>query len=156
MTVKVYISLTSGLKEVKKRQQKILMILDSKNIKYDIIDISEPGLEEKKNFMQTNSTSKGATASDPDPRHPLPPQVFNDEEYCGDYDEFELANEVDNLEVFLKLTPEEIPQLNKNTLDTSKIDENHPNGKVVEDDKPDEDKENKTEDEQNQVWERRL
>jgi len=151
MTVKVYISLTSGLKEVKKRQQKILMILDSKNIKYDVIDISEPGLEEQKNFMQTNATSKGATASDTDPRHPLPPQVFNDDQYCGDFDEFELANEVDNLEVFLKLSAEEIPQLHKNTLDTSKIDENHPNGKVVEDEKPDEDKENKTEDEQNQV-----
>jgi SH3 domain-binding glutamic acid-rich protein len=125
------------------------MILDSKNIKYDVIDISEPGKEQDKDFMQTNSTSNGATASDMTPRHPLPPQLFNDEEYCGDYDEFELANEIDNLEVFLKLSPEEIPQLNKNTLDTSKIDENHPNGKVIE--KPDEDKENKTEDEQNQV-----
>lgn len=126
------------------------MILDSKNIKYEILDISEPGKEEDRTYMQTNSTSNGATASDQDPRHPLPPQVFNDEEYCGDYDEFELANEIDNLEVFLKLSPEEIPQLNKNTLDTSKIDENHPNGKVI-DNKPDEDKENKTEDEQNQV-----
>lgn len=125
------------------------MILDSKNIKYEVLDISEPGQEEEKDFMQVNSTSNGATASDTDPRHPLPPQLFNDKEYCGDYDQFELANECDNLEVFLKLSPEEIPQLNKNTLDTSKIDENNPNGKVVED-KPDEDKENKTEDE-NQV-----
>lgn len=129
------------------------MILDSKNIKYEIIDISEPGLEAQKDFMQTNSTSNGATASDLDPRHPLPPQLFNDQEYCGDYDQFELANEIDNLEVFLKLSPEEIPQINKSTLDASKIDENHPNGKVIEDHKPDEDKENKTEDEQNQVWE---
>jgi glutaredoxin-related protein len=134
------------LKEVKKRQQKILMILDSKNIKYEILDISEPGKETDKEFMHANSTSKGATASDMDPRHPLPPQVFNDDEYCGDFDQFELANEVDNLEVFLKLSPEEIPQLNKSTLDTSKIDESRPNGKVIDDDK-----ENKTEDVQNQV-----
>lgn len=35
------------------------MILDSKNIKYEIIDISEPGKEDEKDFMQTNSTSKG-------------------------------------------------------------------------------------------------
>lgn len=125
------------------------MILDSKNIKYDVIDISEPGKEGDKDFMQVNSTSNGATASDMDPRHPLPPQLFNDEEYCGDYDQFELANEIDNLEVFLKLSPEEIPQINKGTLDVSKIDENHPNGKVIEDEN---DKENKTEDEQNQVW----
>jgi hypothetical protein len=49
---------------VKKRQQKILMILDSKNIKYEIVDITEPGKEEDKEFMQVNSTSKGITASD--------------------------------------------------------------------------------------------
>jgi SH3 domain-binding glutamic acid-rich protein len=126
------------------------MIMDSKNIKYEIVDISEAGREEDKNFMQTNSTSNGGTASDPEPRHPLPPQVFNDDEYCGDYDQFELANEIDNLEVFLKLSPEEIPQMNKGTLDTSKIDANHPNGKVIEDEAS-EDKENKTEDGQNQV-----
>lgn len=127
------------------------MILDSKNIKYEIIDISEPGKEADKDFMQVNSTSNGATASDTTPRHALPPQLFNDLDYCGDYDQFELANEIDNLEVFLKLSPEEIPQLNKSTLDASKIDENHPNGKVIEDEKPDDDKENKTEEEQNQV-----
>lgn len=127
------------------------MILDSKNIKYEVLDISEPGKEADKDFMQVNSTSNGATASDTDPRHPLPPQLFNDQDYCGDYDQFELANEIDNLEVFLKLSAEEIPQLNKSTLDASKIDENHPNGKVIEDEKPDDDKENKTEEEQNQV-----
>lgn len=79
-------------------------------------------------------------------------QVFNDSTYCGDFDQFELANEIDNLEVFLMLSAAEIPQLNKGTLDTSKIDENSPMiGKVIETEKPDDDKENKTEDVQNQV-----
>lgn len=96
--------------------------------------------------MEINLILLGGTASDPDPRHPLPPQVFNDTEYCGDFEQFELANEIDNLEDFLKLPPEERPQVHKGTLDTSKIDENHPNGKVI-----DEDKENKTDEEQNQV-----
>ena len=36
-----------------------MMILDSKNIKYEVLDISEPGKEVDKDFMQTNSTSKG-------------------------------------------------------------------------------------------------
>lgn len=35
--------------------------------------------------------------------------VFNDEAYCGDYDEFDMANEIDTLEQFLKLKPEETP-----------------------------------------------
>ncbi|XP_044268263.1 SH3 domain-binding glutamic acid-rich protein homolog [Tribolium madens] len=105
MVVKVYISGISGNKEVKKRQQRVLLILDSKNINYEVIDIAEPENEEKKDFMQNNSTSSGATISDPNPRHPLPPQIFNDDVYCGDYDQFDMANEIDEMEKFLKLAP---------------------------------------------------
>ncbi|XP_044570671.1 SH3 domain-binding glutamic acid-rich protein homolog isoform X7 [Drosophila ananassae] len=90
---------------VKKRQQRVLMILDSKNIQYDTVDITEPGKESEKELMQNKSTSNGGTVSDPEPRHPLPPQIFNDEDYCGDYDAFDMANEIDTLEVFLKLAP---------------------------------------------------
>lgn len=59
------------------------MILDSKNISYEVIDITEPGKEAEKEFMQEKSTNKGATISDQDPRHALPPQIFADTEYCG-------------------------------------------------------------------------
>lgn len=91
--------------QVKKRQQRVLMILESKNIQYEAIDITEPGRENEKEFMQNKSTSNGATVSDPEPRHALPPQIFNEEEYCGDYDAFDLANEIDTLEQFLKVAP---------------------------------------------------
>lgn len=136
--------------QVKKRQQRVLMILDSKKITYDVVDISEPGKEAEKEFMQEKSTNKGATISDQEPRHALPPQIFADDEYCGkwicieiqmsfwlllifslcqwidtkndknlfiitlqthahtptgSYDEFDLANETDSLEQFLKLAP---------------------------------------------------
>lgn len=33
--------------------------------------------------MQNNSTGLGATIGDPSPRHALPPQIFNDDLYCG-------------------------------------------------------------------------
>lgn len=69
--------------KVKKRQQRVLMILDSKNIQYEVTDIAEPGKESDKEFMQEKSTNKGGTTSDGDPRHALPPQIFSDEEYCG-------------------------------------------------------------------------
>ncbi|XP_023941936.1 SH3 domain-binding glutamic acid-rich protein homolog [Bicyclus anynana] len=116
MVVKIYISGISGNKEVKKRQQRVLMILDSKTIKYEIIDITEPGREDDKDFMQNNSKSNGGTVSDPNPRSPLPPQIFNDEEYCGDYDQFDLANEEDTLEQFLKVEapPQEVITDTKN------------------------------------------
>ncbi|XP_046753795.1 SH3 domain-binding glutamic acid-rich protein homolog [Diprion similis] len=98
MVVKVYISGISGNKEVKKRQQRVLMILESKNVPYEVTDITEPGKEAEKEFMQSKSNPK-------DSKYPLPPQLFNDEEYCGDYEDFDLANEIDELEKFLKVTP---------------------------------------------------
>ncbi|CAG9767588.1 unnamed protein product [Ceutorhynchus assimilis] len=104
MVVKVYVSGSSGNKEVKKRQQRVSLILDSKNIEYELLDIAEPNMEEAKEYMQTNSKLMGGTISDPNPRHPLPPQLFNGEEYCGDYDAFDMANEVDEMEKFLKLS----------------------------------------------------
>jgi len=108
MVVKVYISGISGNKEVKKRQQRVLMILDSRNFKYEIVDIAEPEHEKEKDYMQNNSTSLGATVSDTNPRHPMPPQIFNDDIYCGDYDQFDMANEIDELEKFLKLAPGDV------------------------------------------------
>ena len=53
-----------------------MMILDSKNIEYTVVDITEPGKESDKEFMQQNSKAK-------DSKHPLPPQIFNEEDYCG-------------------------------------------------------------------------
>ena len=98
MVVKIYISGISGNKEVKKRQQRVLMILDSKNVEYETIDITEPGKELEKEFMQTNSIAR-------DSKYPLPPQIFNEDDYCGDYEDFDLANEIDELEEFLKVAP---------------------------------------------------
>lgn len=69
-------NLSPSLFKVKKRQQRVCMILDSKHIKYEVIDITEPGKEPDKEFMQQNSNSKEA-------KHPLPPQIFHDESYCG-------------------------------------------------------------------------
>lgn len=79
------------------------MILESKHIDFTVIDITEPNHEKEKDFMQANSTELGVTVSDTNPRHPLPPQVFNGTQYCGDYNGFELANENDELEAFLKI-----------------------------------------------------
>ena len=52
------------------------MILESKNVEYQVIDITEPGKDQEKEFMQMNSNAK-------DSKYPLPPQIFNEEDYCG-------------------------------------------------------------------------
>jgi len=97
MTIKVYYSEISAHKEVKKRQQKVMMILDSKSIPYDAVDITEAGKESDKDFMLTNAKPRG------DAKSVLSPQIFNGETYCGDFDDFELANEIDELEKFLNI-----------------------------------------------------
>jgi len=63
--------------QVKKRQQRVTMILDSKSITYDLVDITEPGKEDEKIYMQTNSKTKDGS------KNALPPQIFNDNVYCG-------------------------------------------------------------------------
>jgi glutaredoxin len=54
------------------------MILESKGITYETVDITEPGKEDDKEFMQKNSKLR-----DENDRNPLPPQIFNDTDYCG-------------------------------------------------------------------------
>lgn len=95
------------------------MILDSKVIKYEVVDITEPGKESEKEKMQEKSSSKGVTIGDPTPRHALPPQLFYDDDYCGDYELFDQANEMDTLEDFLKLKPEERTSTSSIFLNTS-------------------------------------
>ncbi|XP_017752346.1 PREDICTED: SH3 domain-binding glutamic acid-rich protein homolog isoform X2 [Eufriesea mexicana] len=98
------------------------MILDSKNVEYEIIDITEPGKEMEKEFMQANSIAR-------DSKYPLPPQIFNEDEYCGDYEDFDLANEIDELEEFLKVAP---PVSAKETvLDSNESKEIQENGNTT-------------------------
>lgn len=54
------------------------MILESKGVACEVVDITEPGRESDKEFMQKNSKLR-----DEDSRYPLPPQLFNDQDYCG-------------------------------------------------------------------------
>ncbi|XP_050097558.1 SH3 domain-binding glutamic acid-rich protein homolog isoform X4 [Anopheles aquasalis] len=145
MVIKVYISGMSGNKEVKKRQQRVALILDSKQIEYSVIDITESSeaASAEKEFMQTNALQKGSTISDPNPRHPLPPQIFKDEVYCGDYEGFDAANEEDKLEEFLQLRPASKavttePAKNSEAEETA--------AEAAADDDTNENKENKTED----------
>uniref|UniRef100_A0A2H8TK80 SH3 domain-binding glutamic acid-rich n=1 Tax=Melanaphis sacchari TaxID=742174 RepID=A0A2H8TK80_9HEMI len=110
MVVKVYMSGISGNKEVKKRQQRVTMILDSKSISYDLIDITEPGKEDEKAYMQNNSKTKDGS------KNALPPQIFNDDVYCGDYDDFDTANELDELDKFFDISTKSPPkELNGST-----------------------------------------
>lgn len=98
------------------------MILDSKNVEYETIDITEPGKEMEKEFMQANSIARES-------KYPLPPQIFNEEEYCGDYEDFDLANEIDELEEFLKVAPP--VSAKENVIDLNQSKEIQENGNTT-------------------------
>merc|ERR1719193_1610313 len=64
------------------------------------------GMDEQRDFMRASAKKKEGQ------RHALPPQIFNGEKYCGDYDDFDVANEDDELEEFLGIprkTPKVVP-----------------------------------------------
>ena len=77
--------------EIKKKQQKIQMVLEGMKIEYSIFDISSS--DEHKKEMREGCNNEQA----------LPPQIFNENIYCGGYDEFEEAIENEELKTFLKL-----------------------------------------------------
>merc|ERR1719513_518904 len=82
------------------------MILNSLGIECEPVDIAAPGMDEAKDYMREQGKKKDGE------RNVLPPQIFNGEKYCGDYDDFDLANEDDVLEEFLGIprkTPKVVP-----------------------------------------------
>merc|ERR1719150_802137 len=82
------------------------MILKSLAIEFEPVDIAGPGMDDQKDEMRAKGKKKEGQ------RHALPPQIFNGEKYCGDYDDFDLANEDDVLEEFLQIprkTPKAAP-----------------------------------------------
>merc|ERR1719187_1880816 len=101
-TIKIFISGNSGSKEITNNQHRILMILKSLGMLVEVVDISAPGMDERRDLMR-------ASAKKEEQRHALPPQIFNKEKYCGDYDDFDIANEDDELEEFLGL-PRKTPK----------------------------------------------
>merc|ERR1712029_393401 len=92
--------------QITNSQHRIIMILKSLGIAMDIVDISAPGMEDQRDMMRASAKKKEGQ------RHALPPQLFNGEKYCGDYDDFDVANEDDELEEFLGIprkTPKVVP-----------------------------------------------
>merc|ERR1719431_2345218 len=93
--VRIFLSNGSGNKEIENNQQRICMVLTTRNIEFVTIDISAPGMQDMRTFMRMNGRKREGQ------RNVLPPQIFNGEEYRGDYEGFDIANEDDDLEEFL-------------------------------------------------------
>merc|ERR1712198_68647 len=114
--IKIFISGNSGSKVITNQQHRIIMILKSLGIGMQLVDISAPGMDDQRDSMRASAKKKEGQ------RHPLPPQLFNGEKYCGDYDDFDVANEDDELEEFLGI-PRKTPKAVTGKPDEEKKEE---------------------------------
>ncbi|XP_026876527.1 SH3 domain-binding glutamic acid-rich-like protein 3 [Electrophorus electricus] len=91
MGIKLYYTTVTASREVKSQQAEVMRILESKNIHFELIDISVGGA--LRDEMRTKSGNPTA----------VPPQIFNEDQYCGNYEMFSEAVEADTVEQFLKM-----------------------------------------------------
>lgn len=99
MVIRLYLSRTSGNVVMKVQQEYIKRILETKNIDYQEIDVADPNQLKEKEFMQ-NLLKVDETV-------PLPPQLFKDDKYRGDFDGFFTAVETESMFRYLDL---DVPQ----------------------------------------------
>ncbi|KAM4696650.1 adapter SH3BGRL [Rhinophrynus dorsalis] len=98
MVIFVYIATSSGSTSIKKQQQDVLGFLDALKIPFEEKDIAAN--EENRKWMRENVPEHCRPVNS----NPLPPQIFNESRYCGDYDAFFNAREDNAVYAFLGLT----------------------------------------------------
>uniref|UniRef100_V9LFE2 SH3 domain-binding glutamic acid-rich-like protein n=1 Tax=Callorhinchus milii TaxID=7868 RepID=V9LFE2_CALMI len=98
MVIKVFIASSSGFLGIKKKQQEVLGFLQVNKIDFEECDIAVN--EENKKYMRENVPENCR----PSTGNPLPPQIFNNDRYCGDFEAFFDARENNAVYAFLGLT----------------------------------------------------
>ncbi|XP_011529316.1 adapter SH3BGRL isoform X2 [Homo sapiens] len=84
--------------QIKKKQQDVLGFLEANKIGFEEKDIAAN--EENRKWMRENVPENSRPATG----YPLPPQIFNESQYRGDYDAFFEARENNAVYAFLGLT----------------------------------------------------
>ncbi|XP_044057615.1 SH3 domain-binding glutamic acid-rich protein isoform X39 [Siniperca chuatsi] len=99
MVIKVFLASSSGSTAIKKKQQDVVGFLEALKVDYTQLDIACN--EENRMWMRQNVPEE----KKPTNGIPLPPQIFNEESYCGDYETFFDAKEDNSVYAFLGLPP---------------------------------------------------
>ncbi|XP_026049050.1 SH3 domain-binding glutamic acid-rich protein isoform X3 [Astatotilapia calliptera] len=99
MVIKVFLASSSGSTAIKKKQQDVVGFLEALKVDYTPLDIACN--EDNRMWMRQNVPEDKKPANG----IPLPPQIFNEESYCGDYDTFFDAKEDNLVYTFLGLPP---------------------------------------------------
>ncbi|XP_062329773.1 SH3 domain-binding glutamic acid-rich protein isoform X17 [Osmerus eperlanus] len=99
MVIKVFLASSSGSTAIKKKQQDVVGFLEALKVEYSQMDIACN--EENRMWMRENVPEE----KKPSNGIPLPPQIFNEAGYCGDYETFFDAKEDNQVYAFLGLPP---------------------------------------------------
>uniref|UniRef100_A0A8D0H432 SH3 domain-binding glutamic acid-rich-like protein n=1 Tax=Sphenodon punctatus TaxID=8508 RepID=A0A8D0H432_SPHPU len=86
---------------IKKKQQEVVGFLEANKIDFQQMDIA--GDDNNRKWMRENVPGE----KKPQNGIPLPPQIFNEEQYCGDFESFFSAKEENIIYSFLGLLPPE-------------------------------------------------
>ncbi|XP_007903235.1 SH3 domain-binding glutamic acid-rich-like protein 2 [Callorhinchus milii] len=97
MVIRVFIASSSASVMIKKRQHDVVGFLESNKIEFEEIDITMS--EDQRRWMYNNIPQE----KQPAVGNPLPPQIFNNDTYCGDYDAFFESKENNSVSTFLGL-----------------------------------------------------
>ncbi|XP_008947203.1 PREDICTED: SH3 domain-binding glutamic acid-rich protein [Merops nubicus] len=114
MVIKVFVATSSGSTAIKKKQQEVVGFLEANKIDFQQMDIA--GDEDNRKWMRENVPGE----KKPQNGIPLPPQIFNEERYCGDFESFFSAKEENIIYSFLGLAP---PPGTKETEKPNAVDE---------------------------------
>ncbi|XP_012586379.1 PREDICTED: SH3 domain-binding glutamic acid-rich protein [Condylura cristata] len=121
MVIKVFVATSSGSIAIRKKQQEVVGFLEANKIDFKELDIA--GDEDNRRWMRENVPGE----KKPQNGIPLPPQIFNGEQYCGDFDSFFSAKEENIIYSFLGLAPPPGSKVTKSQEEASSL----PNGDVV-------------------------
>ncbi|XP_040205934.1 SH3 domain-binding glutamic acid-rich-like protein 2 isoform X1 [Rana temporaria] len=97
MVTRVYTASSSCSTTMKKQQQEVVQYLECHNIDFEVVDITMS--EEKRQRMYKNIPK----SKWPEHGNPLPPQIYYDDTYCGDYNDFFEAKESNTVSSFLRI-----------------------------------------------------
>ena len=107
MVLRVFFISVTGRRDIRKRQMHVFSVLTSWQYEYEAIDIAAPENEQERDFVIEcgKKTDEGKI---------MLPQIFKEEECCGDYLDFLQAIEHEKLRLFLKqITQEEFDALER-------------------------------------------
>ncbi|CAF3894035.1 unnamed protein product [Rotaria sp. Silwood2] len=95
MVLRVYFISTTGRRDIRKGQVHVFSVLSSWKFEYQAIDVAAPENENERNFViDTGKKSENGKI--------VLPQIFQEENCCGDYLDFLNAIEDEKLQLFLK------------------------------------------------------